>query len=178
MIIKEFTRKISSINITPLTIEEELLIEKNPITSVKTDGANNVVIYYQNDEPVPEEEVPLSLEEKIKIRCDLTNAKTKEIIYRGFTFNGKLFSNSEVAQNNYNGMLAGLNAGIILSQDFPLPLSCMDETQYNLQENEVNDFFKAHLLSIASAKFSGTALKEAYLNAKSIEELDLILDNR
>lgn len=120
----------------------------------------------------------ISLEDlKAKRNLEI-NARTKQIIYQGFTHNSKIFSNSDIAQSNYNKIMAGLASGIILQADFPFLLSCMDETLYLLPEVEVNPFYRAHLESIATAKFSGSVLKNQINQCSTYAEVMAIIDTR
>lgn len=157
-----------------LVVERELT-EEESLTVTSTVDKTNYVIYYQGDEP---QYLTESLDKLKEARIKDIDAKTNSIINRGFLYNGKMFSNSEVAQGNWTKIVAGTQNGSILSTDFPFPLSTIGEDIYMLQESELPSFFRAHLMSISVAKFAGSQIKYAVKMAQTFEQINAIKDER
>lgn len=119
-----------------------------------------------------------TLEDFKEDKIQLIDEKTKQIIERGFEFDNKTFSLSDNAQRNWIGIAAGISVGLYTEANFPFPLSTIDNKQYLLSwENRFN-FLGQVSQKIGLNKTIGTVLKQACLDATTIEELEAIIDTR
>jgi hypothetical protein len=122
--------------------------------------------------------VELTIDELKNKRCQEVDLKTEQLIFSGFSFDGKLFSLSDNAQRNWMGISAAISAGLLTEQDFPFTLSAKDDTIYKLSWANRNNFMACVLRGISIPKGAGTALKNQILLAQTIEEINAIVDNR
>jgi hypothetical protein len=111
------------------------------------------------------------------------DAKTRQLIAQGFTFNNKTFSLSEPAQINWLGM-----QGFKASLTFPFKVSTIAEEGYELSNlSEFEQFVGTAFSTVNQRKSSGVALREQIMaiyndsNLSTEEKIDQIttfVDNR
>lgn len=124
------------------------------------------------------EEFVGTLEDIKNEKIQIIDEKTRQIIDRGFTFGGQTFSLSDNAQRNWIGIASGIAVGLYTAANFPFPLSTIDNKKYLLTwENRFN-FLGQVSYVIGLNKTIGTELKQACMDATTIEELDAIVDTR
>lgn len=104
------------------------------------------------------------------------DAKTTEVIFRGFTYGGKVLSLSASAQANLLGAL-GLRTGY----SYPINWNCLDDMEPSIVLADA-DAVLAMCVAAATAKRvaldSGTALRQDVLAATTKAELDAVVDSR
>jgi len=108
---------------------------------------------------------------------DKIDTKTQEIISEGFDFDSQTFSLSLPAQSNWTNIKSN-KADFITLGMFPLQVSTKDSSTYFLQEIDVDNFYFTALSKVKNAYTSGSSLKKQVFDATTIEELDLVKDNR
>lgn len=105
--------------------------------------------------------------------------RTRELIKEGFAFAGGGFSMSDAAQRNWIALSSGMANGLI---PFPLTVSTIDESGHVLKSaDELKAFLGAYLLYQADPDQplgAGRALKELVTAAKTVEEVEAIVDDR
>lgn len=119
-----------------------------------------------------------TLEDRKLLKINSIDSKTQEIIYRGFEYSGLMFSLSDNAQRNWIGIAAGIAVGLYKEGNFPFPVSSIDDQQYNLKWDERFNFLGMVSYTIGLNKTKGTKLKQDCIDARTQEELDLIVDER
>lgn len=123
--------------------------------------------------------MPSELNAAISKRISEIDARTAELIKRGFTFSGKQFSMSDAAQRNWIALSSGLANGLL---PFPMAISTIDESSHVLvSADELKMFLGAYLLyqaDPAQPLGAGRVLKERATSASTFEELDAIVDDR
>ncbi|MCA9497098.1 MAG: DUF4376 domain-containing protein [Nanoarchaeota archaeon] len=128
--------------------------------------------------------------EKVTAKYDLTDlnsfkdylfnkidAKTQSIIAQGFAFDGNTFSLSLAAQSNWTNIKTN-KVDFAAAGLFPLQISTIDNNTYMLSEANVENFWSAGLVAVKGAYTSGADIKKLVFDATTIEELELIEDNR
>lgn len=101
------------------------------------------------------------------------DAKTREIIARGFTFDGHLFSLSSQAQMNWIGLL--------VCQSFmtwPVCVTTKDDLEYALAQANLQAFTEAGVAVVAAAYGSGRALKITVDACSTRAAVDAVSDDR
>jgi hypothetical protein len=102
---------------------------------------------------------------------DKIDKNTNDTILNGFTFDGKTFSMSVVAQINWSNLL-NVPEGM-----FPVNVSTTSNELYILTYANVQAFYGAALMYKSVALQSGTVLKNTVHNCTTIEELETILNS-
>jgi len=102
---------------------------------------------------------------------------TAVIILKGFTYQGKVFSLSEVAQIKLIGTYAVRN-----HPAFPYPVKWNTKNNYSTvslaDATALENFFLLAMQAVRVAVDSGTALKDQVRAATTQAELDAVVDNR
>lgn len=103
------------------------------------------------------------------------DTRTGELIAQGFTYDTKTFSMSSNAQNNLLGTFAAKDA-----LDYPFSWNVKDDSEtYSIADiTEMTTFFMTALATKKGHQDSGTVLKSLVTAATTIEELELIIDER
>ena len=114
----------------------------------------------------------MTLEELKEARNQEIDLNTSQLIEVGFIFGGSLFSMSITAQINWS------NFPQLPDALFPLHITTKDDNTFILSlANKMNFYFTA--LSFKNGYLqSGGLLKAAIKAALTIEEVELIIDNR
>lgn len=110
-------------------------------------------------------------------RISQIDNKTQEIISRGFSFDNNRFSLSLPAQSNLTNIKANKEMFNSLNQ-FPLTISTLDNTLYQLSYANVDSFWLAGMVVVKEAYSIGGQLKNSIVNATSISEVEQIVDPR
>lgn len=112
--------------------------------------------------------------EKLKAdKIETIDAKTRELIAEGFSFDDEIFSLSVFAQSNWVELKALEN--II---NWPVNISTMDNKTYSLTKGNLNNFIEAAFDIEKEHRDSGRILKIAGNSAQNQLDFDLIIDNR
>ena len=106
------------------------------------------------------------------------DAKTEELIYQGFNFDGKLFSLSSNAQFNWVKMASALASGTLTEAKFPYTVSTRNNGSYALAWADLSAFLGAATLGVESNLATGRALKNLVENAQTVPEILAVEDNR
>ncbi len=122
---------------------------------------------------------PPTLDEAKQAKIAAIDRRTAEFIKRGFAFADKQFSMSEAAQRNWIALSSGMANGLL---PFPMAVSTIDESSHVLTSpDELKAFLGAYLLYQADPiqpLGAGRALKERVTAAKTVEEVEAIVDAR
>lgn len=110
-------------------------------------------------------------------RISQIDNKTQEIISRGFSFDNNRFSLSLPAQSNLTNIKSNKELFNSLNQ-FPLTISTLDNTLYQLSYANVDSFWLAGMVVVKEAYSIGGQLKNSIVNATSISEIEQIVDPR
>jgi len=102
---------------------------------------------------------------------DKIDQKSTDEILNGFTFDGKIFSMSIVAQINWSNLL---NIPEVM---FPVNVSTRGNELYVLDYANVHNFYMTALGHKSQALQSGTLEKNQISFLTTIEELQTVLDN-
>ena len=102
---------------------------------------------------------------------DLIDERTTNNIFKGFTFDGHVFSMSISAQINLSNLFN------IPDALFPLPYSTLNEDVYSLTLANKQNFYLTALSFKNNTIQAGTSLKQQVLACTTIEQLQNILDN-
>lgn len=114
----------------------------------------------------------MTLNELKDIRYNEIDLNTQELISKGFLFDNHTFSLSITAQINWSNILN------IPDQMFPLNIIDKFENLYILNLNDKINFYYSALNGKNIHLQSGGILKTQIKNAQTIEEVNLIIDNR
>lgn len=114
----------------------------------------------------------MTLEELKSEKIDNIDFRTKQLINDGFNFDGHIFSLSVEAQINWSNMLN------FPDQMFPLNVIDRDDNLYILDLSNKMNFYLSALNGKNMHLQSGGVLKTQVKNAQTIEEVELIIDNR
>jgi len=117
------------------------------------------------------------LSELKESRYDEIDAKTVEIISAGFVFDGQTFSLSAQAQNNWTNIKAQKDVFNAMGM-FPIQVSTKDSDVYFLQYADVDSFWGAGMVAVKTPYNIGGNLKKLIFDATTIEEVNLVIDNR
>lgn len=177
MVINKSTlQKIESVN-TPNYSSEDWLI--NPDLS-NVEGVDKKYWKIENDQIVEMDQAEKDIVDSAELAAYKKNknlsidAKTKELIESGITYNNVLFSSSETAQNNWLAMDQ-------LRDDltYPFGVTTFDDSEYTFQDaGELHTFVLVGFATIEPHYSSGRSLKIQVNGASSIAEVDAIEDNR
>lgn len=117
-----------------------------------------------------------SLEETKRLRIETIDAKTQEVINRGFTYDGKQFSLSGNAQSNWNSLVSRLLSGKLT---FPYNVTTIDDDEYTIQSlQSFNDFIDAAVYVVGYNIAYGRSLKLAIKAATNYAGIDAVVDPR
>jgi hypothetical protein len=121
-----------------------------------------------------------SLDDKKAAKMAAIDLKTMQLIAGGFTHASKQFSLSVYAQIKVMGLRVGILSGDIVDPtDYPIDVSAMDETDYEIpDETDAKAYFKAGLDRVKDTVTVGSELKQDCLDAADQAALDLVVDNR
>lgn len=104
------------------------------------------------------------------------DAKTQEIISRGFSYDGHTFSLSVPAQANWNALVTRLLCGKL---SFPYSVTTFDDIEYTLLTvQSFNDFIDAAVYGVGYPIAIGRYYKVYVKNATIHETLDVFVDPR
>lgn len=104
------------------------------------------------------------------------DAKTQEIIARGFSYDGSNFSLSVPAQANWNALVTRLLCGKL---PFPYSVTTLEDGEYTIQTVEsFNDFIDAAVYGVGYPIAVGRYYKLYVKNAATHEALDAFVDPR
>lgn len=158
-----------------LTAEELLSTDGFP---VHRDA--NFFYYFESDQEFTDfiAGLPVDLANYKNDRINAIDARTREIINNGFTFDNHLFSLSANAQLSWNQLLSAVTGGVLVAADFPFKVSDKADVLYDLSWVDRTLFFKGAAEVIANAKISGSLLKQTVLDAIDVAGVDLVVDNR
>lgn len=106
------------------------------------------------------------------------DAKTTEILSRGFQFDGHLFSLSVAAQSNWTGMQVAVSQGYLTESNFPFEIATLDNKAYKLQWEDSAAFFMAVLGSISTTLATGRHFKKVISAANTFDDVDRVIDTR
>ena len=121
-------------------------------------------------------EIDYSLAGLIEEKIVEIDKKTQEIIDKGFSYNGKVFSLSSNAQLNWLGLKLGDAENLVL---FPVSITTKFDEEYKIiDKDEMKVFYGMGLGYVKSIVDAGRDLKISAKAATSIEELNNIKDNR
>lgn len=134
------------------------------------------------EEPDPVEPIPVvPLEEQKRRRIAQIDAKTRELIAKGFTYNGSTFSMSDAAQKNWLLLAVGVALGMVRAGAIPVA-STTEETPYVFADMQDVQGFLAAYASYQSAPTAplatGRTLKAAVVEAADEEALAAVVDDR
>ena len=117
------------------------------------------------------------LDELKESRYDEIDSKTLEIISAGFTFDGNLFSLSAQAQTNWTNIHSNKEVFNEIGS-FPMEISTKDSNIYVLNYDDVLGFWSAGMVAVKTPYNIGGNLKKLIFDAATIEEVNLVIDNR
>ena len=121
----------------------------------------------------------LTLEQVKEAKKNVIDLKTSELISEGFQYEGKIFSLSTNAQNNWNALDTAVSTGKLVEANFPIDVSTLaGDELYELAWLSFNGFIIAGLNTVMGRLASGNALKKLVNAAATVEEVDAIVDNR
>jgi len=127
---------------------------------------------------IMEEIKDLTILENLKeFRYNQIDKRTVEIISAGFTFDGKLFSLSAQAQNNWTNIKSQKEVFNAMGL-FPIQVSTKDSDVYFLQYTDVDAFWGAGMVAVKTPYNIGGNLKKSIFDATTIAEVDAVIDNR
>lgn len=106
---------------------------------------------------------------------DKVDNKTGKLISQGFTYNAKVFSLSENAQNN---LLGTYSAKDLLTYPFSWSVKDDSEVIQITDATEMATFFMTALGAKKAHQDSGTVLKQSVAACTTIAQLEAIVDNR
>jgi hypothetical protein len=118
------------------------------------------------------------IEQKKKQMILDIDSRTRELINEGFEFDGNTFSLSPNAQNMFTGVSLAIQKGFLTESDFPYEITTLDDKAYMLSWADADTFFGLVLFHISQRLAAGRSIKVQVVNATTIEELNLIADNR
>ena len=112
-----------------------------------------------------------------KKKFDQIDKKTEDLISNGYTFAGERFSLSEDAQTNILALYATKDDPILT---YPVTFNTLNDLSYYeaADASIISAMYYAALATKKGYLDSGTALKNQVRSAATINEVDLILDNR
>jgi hypothetical protein len=116
-----------------------------------------------------------NLDELKALRMEQIDQRTGVLISQGFTYNTKVFSMSENAQNN---LLGSYSARDLLTYPFDWNTKDDSETYQIADSTEMANFFMAALTFKKGHQDSGTTLKGQVRDAVDIAAVNAIVDNR
>ncbi|MBW1635269.1 MAG: hypothetical protein JRJ68_03240 [Deltaproteobacteria bacterium] len=99
--------------------------------------------------------------------------RTAELISNGFMFDGKTFSLSIYAQNNWNTIHDNK-----ADFTFPFEITTKDNDIYDLNEVDVDSFWNTAVGTVATHWGTGRGLKKQIFDAQTKEAIDAVTDNR
>lgn len=170
--------------VIPETLKQQLIAAgvTNPLASVEVEG-DKVDLWFMNsniDPPVINNVITnhrASLEQAKQMKYAVIDAKTDEIIARGFTFNGKVFSTSLDAQARILGM-DSLRADPAMT--YPIIFNTIDDDD----SISIPDADTVHAFTLTGIGYyraaidSGSILKAAVRAGTSIDEVQAVTDTR
>lgn len=115
----------------------------------------------------------LTLSDYKQLRYNEIDGKTMALIAPGFTYDGKQFSLSIPAQNNWSG-LHDNSADFI----FPYDITTIDNDTYSLTSANLNAFWTAAKDVLEDKLGTGRALKKQIFDAADEAAVDAVVDNR
>ncbi len=141
--------------------------ETEPNESEKTD-----IINFYND--ITESDWLEIYKEK---RFEQIDSKTTELIKQGYTYSGKQFSLSENAQTNILALFTTKDDSVLI---YPIRFNTVDNLEYfeASDASVISDMYYSALNTKKGFLDSGTDLKNQVRTASTINEIDLIVDNR
>lgn len=148
-------------------LENEVFISAELTELQKAD-----IIYYYNNI------IELDWLEFYKVqKFDKINAKTEELIKLGYVYNGLNFSLSEKAQTNILALYSTQNSGVLL---YPISWNTINDVEVFqiLNSTVINEIYYTALSTKKNHLDSGTILKNIVRSANTVDEIDLIIDNR
>lgn len=102
--------------------------------------------------------------------------RTQELINNGFDFDGRNFSLSSNAQQNWTALATLNNSGMLT---FPLAVTTANDDEYEFDnQTEFLQFIGTAFSTVNGHIASGRALKVAVRDAQNQTQLDAIIDNR
>jgi hypothetical protein len=132
--------------------------------------------------PMSDEEIALveaeELENYKQAAMNRIDAKTEEILARGFQFDGQMFSLSIAAQNNWTGMQVAVSQGYLTEANFPFEVATLDNKAYLLQWEDAPAFFMSVLRAISFTLATGRQFKKAIGAANTIQDIENVEDTR
>jgi len=162
-LLKEIIISSSVSGVVDLTINED-------VVSIGGDAILNEAAL---DLVISEHEA-VSLEDYKLIKNSEIDSKTRELIFSGFSYNGKLFSLSEPAQINWQGL-----EHLKLELTYPYNITTLDDQEYSMADSvAVHNFFLKGINTKTFYINSGRSLKVLVKAATTILEVNAIMDNR
>jgi hypothetical protein len=114
-----------------------------------------------------------SLSEHKAQRYAQIDGRTSALIAQGFSFDGKQFSLSIIAQNNWNTIHSNKS---VLS--FPFNVTTLDNDTYALALSDVDAFWGTAVNTVKTHWDSGRVLKKQIFDATTKQTVDSVIDNR
>ena len=124
-----------------------------------------------------ENHIAFDLSELKESRFNEIDEKTFEIISAGFTFDGNLFSLSAHAQTNWTNIHSNKEVFNAIGS-FPMEISTKDSNIYVLNYDDVLAFWSAGMVAVKTPYNIRGNLKKLIFDAATIEEVNLVIDNR
>ena len=117
--------------------------------------------------------VACDLTEYKQVKNDAINKRTSELISLGATFDGKTFSLSGHAQRNWVVLFDHPEI-----QTWPVRLSTIDDQRYDLDQDDLTNFFLTMMVTVRTHYFSGGDLRDVVNVATDKAGVDAVVDNR
>jgi hypothetical protein len=113
-------------------------------------------------------------------KCLAIDNNTNVLIYGGYTYGTVQFSLSITAQVKLEGLMTAIERGIITEpSDFPIPVSALDESQYDIEDiADAQGMFAAAISRMKTIVTRGSELKQDVLDAADQTALDAVVDDR
>jgi hypothetical protein len=114
-------------------------------------------------------------------RIRAIDARTRELLTLGFEYDGHQFSMSDAAQKNWMLLFIGLLAGIVTEGNIP-QASTQEEVSYTFENlSSLQAFlsvYASYQTDPGAPLSTGRTLKASISAAETIEEVNLVLDER
>lgn len=121
----------------------------------------------------------LYLQEAIKSRINEVDIKSIQIIERGFSFDGSVFSLSQNAQLNWNSLKTLITSGDIgPDENIEISTKNSHNDAYILTPDKRTNFFGLAFITVKQVLNTGRSIRQQMKQATSIEELNNIIDDR
>lgn len=117
----------------------------------------------------------LTVEEYKALKYKEIDDKTSKLIGEGFTYGGKKFSLSPIAQTNITNTFISKDA-----LTYPVRWNTKDDAEAIdiADATEMTGFYQTALVDVKTKQDTGTALKDSVRVATTKAEVDAVIDNR